>query len=229
MVQGGTTPTYDIEIADGVSNVFLLTAVSSSRILNNGANVLLQSAGMVNGLTFTNRANFKSAVPLTQWEETDQASDGKKWQLLVESKTLIWRTINDNESGSSPVPVVFFQVNRGSTTAVSSVQIPSPLCIGSLPGASATSVGVVNDAGGFKHMRLSTGSIAASSSADVTVTWTTSFADANYTIQAVVVESTGGLQVVTVKSQSATQAVVKVTNNTGGSLTGTLNVIAIHD
>jgi hypothetical protein len=76
---------------------------------------------------------------------------------------------------------------------------------------------------------VTTGSISASASADVTVTWTTSFVNANYTIQAVVLESTAGLQAIAVKSQSASQVVVTVKNNTGGSLTGTLHVVAIHD
>lgn len=93
--------------------------------------------------------------------------------------------------------------------------------------------GVAADGGGFKHSRVTTGSINASSSAAVTVTWTTAFADANYTVHASVVEAdtdTATLQVDHIESVSASAVVVRVENeDAGGAKTGTLNVIAVHD
>lgn len=92
--------------------------------------------------------------------------------------------------------------------------------------------GVVSDGGGFKHARVSTGSIAASSSAAVTVTWTTAFADANYTVAAAVEDSTASslsLSDIHIESKTASATVIRVINNSLDSLTGTLHVIAVHD
>lgn len=88
------------------------------------------------------------------------------------------------------------------------------------------------DASAFKHKRVTTGSIGAGSTALVTVTWTTPFADANYTVSASVVDSTTtslSLSVVHVESVTANDVTVRILNNAVGSLTGTLHVIAVHD
>lgn len=93
-------------------------------------------------------------------------------------------------------------------------------------------IGVDNDASGFKHARVTTGSVAAGTTALVTITWTTPFADANYTVNASVVEATTSslsLSVVHVESITASAVTVRVLNNSVGSLTGTVHVLAIHD
>jgi hypothetical protein len=92
--------------------------------------------------------------------------------------------------------------------------------------------GISADGGGFKHTRVTTGSIAGGSTALVTVTWTTAFADANYTVTADVIDSTTSslsLSVVHIESVTASAVTVRVLNNAIGALTGTLNVIACHD
>jgi len=95
-------------------------------------------------------------------------------------------------------------------------------------------VGVAPDGSGFKHSRTTTGSIALSSSAAVTVTWTTAFTDANYTLCGVeVVEADTDvltLHVDHVESISASAVVVRVENrDAGAAKTGTLHVCAVHD
>lgn len=92
-------------------------------------------------------------------------------------------------------------------------------------------VGISQNGTGAKHGRVSTGSIAAASSADVTLTFGgTAFADTNYTATATVDESTGLLQVTAIKTKNAGSIVVTVKNlDTVNALTGTLNVVAIHD
>ena len=88
------------------------------------------------------------------------------------------------------------------------------------------------DSGGIKHSRVTTGSIGAGATALVTVTWGTAFADASYTVVASVLDSTAALaslSVVHIESQSASQVKVRVSNASAGNLTGTLNVIALHD
>lgn len=90
----------------------------------------------------------------------------------------------------------------------------------------------VTSAGGIKHQRVTTGSINATSSAVVTLTWSAAFADANYTVNVSVVDTTAAalsLQVVHIESQSASAITVRVENTSAGALTGTLHAIAMHD
>lgn len=92
--------------------------------------------------------------------------------------------------------------------------------------------GMAANSSGFKHARVTTGSIDAASSALVTVTWGTTFADANYSVSASVVDSTTAslaLSVVHIESISASAVTVRVENSSAGALTGTLHVIAVHD
>lgn len=92
--------------------------------------------------------------------------------------------------------------------------------------------GFAPDAGGLKHARITTGSVAAGSTTLVTCTWSTAFADANYTVTTSVIDSTTSslsLSIVHVESVTASAVTVRVLNNAIGALTGTLQVIAIHD
>jgi hypothetical protein len=92
--------------------------------------------------------------------------------------------------------------------------------------------GVNRDGSGFKHKRLTTGSINAGARVDVTWTVSPAFADANYTAIATVYDASAsgtGLRVERIRTQTASSVVVQVMNDSAGSLTGTLEVIAIHD
>jgi len=94
------------------------------------------------------------------------------------------------------------------------------------------SQGVTPNSGGIKHSRITTGSVVGGGSALITVTWPTPFADASYTVVATVVDptaSTSALSVVHIESQVAGSVTVRVQNTAVGSLTGTLNLIALHD
>lgn len=91
---------------------------------------------------------------------------------------------------------------------------------------------VTANASGLKHARVTTGSIGAGVSALVTHTWTTTFADASYTVAASVVDATAAiasLKIVHIEAVSATQCKVRVENTSAGALTGTLHLIAFHD
>lgn len=74
-----------------------------------------------------------------------------------------------------------------------------------------------------------TGSVAGTSEADVTVTWDTAFLDTNYTVVAVVVLDEGGesLRVRRIRTLSTTGCVVNVINNAITSKTGTVHAIAV--
>lgn len=92
--------------------------------------------------------------------------------------------------------------------------------------------GVGNDGSGLKHKRVSTGSIGGGSSALVTVSWATPFADANYTPVASVLDGTASssaLSVVHIESVLAGSIAVRVQNTSGGALTGTIFAHAMHD
>lgn len=86
--------------------------------------------------------------------------------------------------------------------------------------------------GGIKHSRITTGSVGAGATALVTLTWGTAFADANYTVTASLIDSTAAvasLHITHIESVSASQVKIRVENTSAGALTGTLNVIALHD
>lgn len=84
-----------------------------------------------------------------------------------------------------------------------------------------------------KSQSVTTGSVAASTYASVTLTWTTPFWDGNYLAYASVVEATASintLRVHHIESVTATQVVVGVYNDdAGGAHTGTLEVFAVHN
>jgi hypothetical protein len=93
--------------------------------------------------------------------------------------------------------------------------------------------GVAADGDGLKHGRITTGSIASSTSSAVALTWATAFADANYTASCDVVEGdadTATLQIDHIRVVDATALTVIVENEDAVSAkTGTLHCIALHD
>ncbi len=91
--------------------------------------------------------------------------------------------------------------------------------------------GILGDGGGLKHKRgVTTGSVGASSNANVTVTWGSAFADTNYTAICDVNEASSSLSRLPYTNKGTTSILVPVHNNDSGSAhTGTVECIAIHD
>jgi hypothetical protein len=92
--------------------------------------------------------------------------------------------------------------------------------------------GVAADGGGLKHARVATGAVAPHAEQPVVVHWRGTFADANYTVSAVVAspgESADGLRVTRVVSVAPGSAVVMVRNDSDRSQSGLLHCIAVHD
>lgn len=93
--------------------------------------------------------------------------------------------------------------------------------------------GMAQDGSGLKHGTVTTGSIAASTYASVTLTWATAFADANYDVAVSVIQAVASqntLRVHHIESIAAASIVVGVYNDdAGGAHTGTLTAIAIHN
>jgi hypothetical protein len=85
---------------------------------------------------------------------------------------------------------------------------------------------------GLTSKRVSTGSISGGGSALVTVTWAVPFADTSYTALASVLDTTisaSALSVVHIESLSVASISVRISNASGGALTGTVQAIAYHD
>jgi hypothetical protein len=86
--------------------------------------------------------------------------------------------------------------------------------------------------GGWKHQNAGTGSIAASSGADVTLTWTTAFADASYDPLCTVIgsqASNNDLRLHHIESLNSTTLVARIVNDDSAAAhTGTLVCTAMH-
>lgn len=105
-------------------------------------------------------------------------------------------------------------------------------------GALTINGGIANGSG-FNRVRVTTGSVAANSEADVTVTWTTAFVDTNYTVNGCSIEAgttvaDGQYLHLGVRGTYTAKAVgsikVRVYNDDGAiAYTGTLNCTAVHD
>jgi len=97
------------------------------------------------------------------------------------------------------------------------------------------SIGVgtsISQGGGLKHQRVGTGFIGAGASALVTLTWLSSFADANYTVNCTVEDATASassLRLLHVESKSGRAVVARVSNTATRALAGSLGCIAMHD
>lgn len=83
----------------------------------------------------------------------------------------------------------------------------------------------------IRTARQTTGAVAGTGSADVTVTFSSPFDDTNYTVTASIVENDGGesLRVRRIRTVAAGQVVVNVVNGAITSRTGIVHVIAVHD
>jgi hypothetical protein len=106
------------------------------------------------------------------------------------------------------------------------------LQMATLPDYSAVVGELQKAANKTKAARVTTGSIAAGATALVTLTWASAFLDANYTVQASVMDATAGtlsLSVVHIETISASAVAVRVQNSSAGDLTGMLHVTAVHD
>jgi len=90
----------------------------------------------------------------------------------------------------------------------------------------------IRQGSGMKHQRASITSLAGGGTTTITLTWTSAFADTSYTPVCNVVTPTAaatGLVLVTLANKLAASVDAFVSNTTGGSLSGELDCIAMHD
>src|SRR5215208_5588793 len=84
----------------------------------------------------------------------------------------------------------------------------------------------------IQTVRVTTGSVTASSQLEVTVTWPQAFASTNYTVMATVEESTATtdtLQVKKIVSKTVNDCLIRVVNANASARTGVLHLIGISD
>jgi hypothetical protein len=91
----------------------------------------------------------------------------------------------------------------------------------------------VSQGSGLKHQRVSTGTCAASG-CEVTLTWKSAFADANYTVTCTVEDSTTqsestGLRLAKIKNHTASTVLIDLDNLSGAGTTATVHCIGMHD
>lgn len=77
---------------------------------------------------------------------------------------------------------------------------------------------------------LTTGSIAANATVDITLTWPYTFSDTNYVAFVNLLEASANLEIKAIKSKTSTTIVVTVKNNDAANArTGAIDALAIHD
>jgi hypothetical protein len=110
-------------------------------------------------------------------------------------------------------------------------------CLGCASSAEVTATQLqaqtsVLQGGGWKHQNVSTGSVSSNGAADVTLTWTTAFADANYDPICTVIgsqASNSDLRLHHIESLSSTALMVRVVNDDSSNAhSGTLVCTAMH-
>ncbi len=93
--------------------------------------------------------------------------------------------------------------------------------------------GLAADGNGFKHKRVTgcTTGATAGNNCETTVTWTTAFADANYTPVCTLLGTAtlGHLAAISTSAIAAASVRVQTVTDTNAAITGTINCIAVHD
>lgn len=120
---------------------------------------------------------------------------------------------------SERIQVMNNNLSNNGTGAFSNAGTGTPQTLGNAP---------ANAPGFTQRVKTSTGSVAAASTADVTVNWPTTFFDTDYYVQATCQGTNGQLEVRGIASLSASSCVIRVYNQGGSSITGTLHVTGIH-
>jgi Protein of unknown function (DUF2793) len=83
-----------------------------------------------------------------------------------------------------------------------------------------------------QHARLTTGSVAAGTRADVVITLPSGYGNTSYNVQALMEDTSAlgaGLKVERIRAKTTTQVTVQVINDAAGGLTGTVHLFTRHD
>jgi hypothetical protein len=124
-----------------------------------------------------------------------------------------------------------FIINRNTAAGGDFSTNTNDLILRGVDGKIQIGTGIYTDGGGFKHATASTGSIGATTRAEIQITWGTAWADTSYTAVCSVEESSATLQTLLlerIRQKTTTIVTAIIFNPTAGGLTGTLDCIGIH-
>ncbi len=187
--------------------------------------------------TYTGIQTFGSG--LASFTGAPTLADGIKWVfnpngtnagINVGSNSTLPSAFNVNGDITYTTTGNAMQFRINSQTVKISAKATGTMMLNDIVGITTT--GVDPDAGGMKHGRVSTGSIAGVSDAAVTLTWTTPFADTNYTVTCSVQEAdadTLTLRFDHIEAVNTGSVVVWIVNTDASAKTGTVHCIAMHD
>jgi len=209
------------------SNVQQVSAVTAFSILDNlgvshffisgtspFTNTFIQGNG--SGSTFIGTGSFAVSIP--------DASNLIQFKGLTSGTVnLVAAAIAGSTILTMPAAGTDTLVTAAFAQTLSSKTLVSPV----------VTTGVANTGNGLQHKRVTTGSIAGGARADVTLSWTTAFADTSYTVVCSVQEATAApglsLRVEHIDQVNTGSIRVSIVNDNAGALTGTLHAIAMHD
>jgi hypothetical protein len=188
-------------------------------------------------LVFKNMSGGAGAIEALRIEsDGDLDVAGLSLNLGNSSTSSSVRDINAIGSGSN-ITIQLTPKGTGSVTVTSGADLNvtgNTYITGTtnLTGRTTVGTGMAPDGTGLKHARSSTGVILPGNSATITVTWSTSFANANYTVASSLLgNSNPGLRILQLQNQVAASVDVVVYNDASVGLgtSGTIHLIAIHD
>lgn len=211
----GTSPDHFVHVEDGTLIAVGVRAHSGGAInfaqVESGAGALLigvQRTGTTSGLFAGSGAVHAIDVGGFPQEQI-QENSGSIWQIGSSASVYTIKNSTNNKSFTIQ-PTTGYVAELGATVG----------------GGTLVTM--------HQHKRISTGSIGATTRAEVVMTWATTFGDASYTVNCSVEDSTTaaatqGLTLERIRTKSATQVGAVINNPTAGGITGTLDCIADHD
>lgn len=183
-----------------------IVAVASRNAAGNGDLSLIQGDGS---------NNINIGPPIRQVEQAAPSGIASSDLLWADSTAHRWKMVNNN-GVLDPV------VGQASTDTLTNKTLTSPI----------VTTGV-SQGSGLKHQRFgascTTGAVAGNTCTSA-YSWTTTFADANYTVSCIGVSATGTNSIMTVSAKSASQVTVTLqTPNNNAASFGEVDCIAFHD
>jgi hypothetical protein len=228
-LQLGTADANIAAASQNFCNVFTVTgntivgrAGASGAVLNGIGIQQVATACIVDQVTVDNNtingANNGIAIG------SASASDGIT-HLYVHDNPVEGNTVGLSTDGKTYASFFYWNNNPPNGAGLQLNNLP--------PVTSKFNAGISNDGPGFKHKRVTgctTGAVSGNN-CETTVTWTTAFADANYTPVCTLLGAAtlGHLGAISTSAIAAASVKVQTVTDTAAAITGTINCIAVHD
>jgi hypothetical protein len=196
-----------------------------------GAGLTVKGVATTNATltTFTQTVS-NNAAAFEGTKVNDQFLPGLVWYTSDDNATKPKASINV-KTGTAGSSISFGTTNNYATGVTANTTIDQTGMI-TAPGGVTIGTSVAADGSGFKHKRVSgcTTAAAAGATCNVTLTWGTTFADANYTAVCNIDGSSGPAAMVGISGKIAASMLVVITAVTAVAATATnFDCIAVHD